>query len=108
VATGVDLIVKDMHEVSHIGRDRYVTGDVIISVTCKPKLLYPSSSTNWANDLYADRLQFPEEREIKDTGVDELTRQEKSALVIVQDITAVSSNEHERRLHDSDQWRTSS
>ena len=52
VAPGVNLIIKNMHEIQHDGRDKYVTDVVAISVTCKPKLTYASTATHWANDLY--------------------------------------------------------
>ena len=35
-----------------------------MSVACKPKIISPSDSTNWANDLYADRLKFRDEYEL--------------------------------------------
>ena len=35
--------------------------DVTVTVTCKPKKFYPSSATNWFNDLYL----FPEEHELE-------------------------------------------
>ena len=48
--------------------DTFSTEEVTISVNAKPKYYYPSSATNWANDLYKDRLAFPEEHEIQGTG----------------------------------------
>ena len=63
--TGVNLIVKEMTETAD---DIFATEDAIISVTVKPKIWYGSSATNWANDIYKDRLDFPEEHEIDGAG----------------------------------------
>ena len=46
------------------GDDRYSPADVTVSVACKHKIIYPSDSTNWANDLYANRLKFQDEYEL--------------------------------------------
>ena len=64
VAPGVILLVNSMSEIEYKGRDKFVSEDVTVTVTCKPKLLYPSSATNWANDMYAIRLNFREEHEV--------------------------------------------
>lgn len=85
VAPGVNLIIKDMHEIQHDGRDKYVTDEVAISVTCKPKLTYPSSPTHWANDMYSDRLLYPEEHEIKETGMQGISRRDMNTLVVARD-----------------------
>lgn len=76
VAPGVNLIIKDMKETEQNGRDVYVTKDMTISVTCKPINSYSISATNWANDMYRDRLDFPSEHEvpISLTGTPELPR----------------------------------
>lgn len=71
VAPGVILMVNDMKEVEYKGRDKFVPGDVTVSVTCKPKHIYPSSATNWANDLFANRYIFRNEHEMPLEGVSE-------------------------------------
>ena len=58
------LTVNDMKEVEHGGRNKFVPSDVTVSVMCKPKHIYPSSATNWANDLVANRYLFLNEHEI--------------------------------------------
>ena len=66
VTRGVILLINDMEETKdHNGKD------VSVSVTCKPKYNYGSTSTNWANDMYATRMKFPEEHEVKDTDLPE-------------------------------------
>lgn len=50
-----------MKEVPYNGTDKFVREDVTVTVTCKPKKFYPSSATNWFNDLYL----FPEEHELE-------------------------------------------
>ena len=54
-------------------------------MVCKPKIIYPSSATNWANDAYRSRLDFPEEHEIKGSGEEELSRETLSDLVLIKD-----------------------
>ena len=46
IAPGVNLIISDMEELDKAGKDVYATNNVTISVTCKPKICYNSSSTN--------------------------------------------------------------
>ena len=46
VSPGVILLVNDMKEVSYKDRDRYAKEDVTVTVTCKPKLVYPSTAGN--------------------------------------------------------------
>lgn len=53
-----------MKGVEHRGRDKFVQTDVTVSATCKPKHIYPSSATNWANNLVANRYMFRSEHEI--------------------------------------------
>ena len=64
-------MVNDMKEVEHRGRDKFVPRDVTVSVTCKPKHIYPSSATNWANDLFANRYVFRNDHEMPLEGVSE-------------------------------------
>lgn len=64
-------MVNDMKEVEYKGRDKFVPGDVTVSVTCKPKHIYPSSATNWANDIFANRYIFRNEHEMPLEGVSE-------------------------------------
>ena len=64
VSPGVILLVNDMKEVVHRDTDKFVREDVTVTVTCKSKKVYPSSATNWFNDLYSIRYLFPEEHEI--------------------------------------------
>lgn len=52
VSPGVILMVNEQTETEYNGRDKFVPEDVTVSVTCKPKVHYPSNATNWANDLY--------------------------------------------------------
>lgn len=61
-------MVNDMKEVELKGRDKFVATDVTVSVTCKPKQIYPSSTTNWANDLVACRYRFRNEHEVPSTS----------------------------------------
>ena len=64
-------MVNDMKEVEHRGRDKFVPRDVTVSVTCKPKHIFPSSATNWANDLFANRYVFQNKRQMPLEGVSE-------------------------------------
>ena len=84
VAPGVNLMIKDVEQKTIDGHDVFVTKDVTISVTTKPKLVYSSSATHWANDAYKDRLLFPEEHEIDGSGVN-VSRETKTALVFLRD-----------------------
>lgn len=63
ISPGVILLVNDMDEVVHNNKS-FVPTDVTVSVTCKPKKIYPRSTTNWANDMVAVRLLFREEHEV--------------------------------------------
>ena len=45
----------------------------LFQLTCKPKHVYPSSATNWANDLFANRYLFRNEHEMSLQGVSETT-----------------------------------
>ena len=65
ISPGVILLVNNMKEVAYNGTDKFVREDVTVTVTCKPKKLYPSSATNWFNDLYSVRYLFPEEHELE-------------------------------------------
>ncbi|KAJ7384371.1 hypothetical protein OS493_022484 [Desmophyllum pertusum] len=67
VSPGVILLVNNMKEVSYKDTDRYVRDDVTVTVTCKPKLVYPSTATNWFNDLYRVRYLFTKEHEMEKT-----------------------------------------
>ena len=58
VSPRVILIVNNMKEVEYNETDRYVKDDVTVTVTCKPKLVYPSTSTNWFNDVYRIRYLY--------------------------------------------------
>ena len=71
VSPGVILLVNNMNEVSYKNTDRYVRDNVTVTVTCKPKLVYPSTATNWFNDLYRVRYLFPQEHELEKTVVNE-------------------------------------
>ena len=63
VTPGVILMVNDQEEVEFRGRDKFVRKDVTVSVTAKPKMVYPSNPTNWENDRYTIRLEFRKEHE---------------------------------------------
>lgn len=77
VSPGVILLVNDMNEVSYKDRDRYVKEDVTVTVTCKPKLVYPSTATNWFNDIYRIRYMYLEEHELE-TEVHEAAKSDPS------------------------------
>ena len=64
ISPGVIMMVNEMDEVERNGDDKYSPADVTISVNCKPKSIYSSDSTNWANNLYANRLRFRDEHEL--------------------------------------------
>ena len=64
VSPGVILMVNDMKEVEHRNSKSFVPTDVTVSVTCKPKKIYPSTATNWANDMVAVRYLYRDEHEI--------------------------------------------
>lgn len=87
VSPGVILIVKDMQEIEHQGRDTYKTTDQTVTVTCKPKYIYPSTATNWQNDLFAIRYLYKDEHEIKRDGIitDEMPDHVVSYLVWLRD-----------------------
>ena len=63
--------VNNMNEVSYKNTDRYVRDNATVTVTCKPKLVYPSTATNWFNDLYRVRYLFPQEHELEKTVLNE-------------------------------------
>ena len=71
VSPGVVLLVNNTNEVSYKDTDRYVRDDVTVTVTCKPKLVYPSTAANWFNDLYRVRYLFPQEHELEKTVLNE-------------------------------------
>ena len=64
ISPGVIVMVNVMEEVEHRGCDKIVPTDVTVSLTCKPKHIYPSSATNWANDLFPNRYLFQNEHEM--------------------------------------------
>ena len=64
VSPGVILMVNDMKEVEHRNSKSFVPTDIAVSVTCKPKKIYPSTATNWANDMVAVRYLYRDEHEI--------------------------------------------
>jgi hypothetical protein len=66
VAPGVVLLVNKMKETEHKRCDKFVPTSVTVSVTCKPKHIYSSSATNWANDLISTRYNFRSEHEVCD------------------------------------------
>ena len=84
VAPGVNLIIHNMEENNIKGRDTFSVKDVTVSVTCKPKIVYSSSATNWANDAYTDRLMFSEAHDIPGSGVQE-TKDVRTNLVFLKD-----------------------
>ncbi len=84
VAPGVNLIIHDFEEIRVDGRDKFAAKSATISTTCKPKMVYPSSATNWANDMYSDRLEFMEEHDVPGSGLD-LHDDEKRALIFLCD-----------------------
>ena len=64
VSPGVIITVNKMDHVDYYEDDKYIPADVTVSVTCKPKAIYSFDSTNWANDIYAHRINFREEHEL--------------------------------------------
>lgn len=76
-----------MQEIEHQGRGTYKTTDQTVTVTCKPKYIYPSTATNWQNDLFAIRYLYREEHEIKGDSVitDEMPDHVVSYLVWLRD-----------------------
>lgn len=87
VSPGVILLVNEMEEVEHLGRDRFTQADVTVTVTCKPKHLYLSSATNWANDMFSTRYCFRKEHELeKDSSEsDTLPDEVMDILVMLRD-----------------------
>ena len=53
-----------MKDFEHQGRDKFVPENVTVSVTVKPKKIYPSNVSNWENDRYVATLNFREEHEV--------------------------------------------
>ena len=76
VPPGVIQIIEDMQETD----DKYSITSNAIGVVAKPKLVYPSTATNWINDMYATRLQFPEQHEINTESKPTTVGEERSAL----------------------------
>ena len=66
VSPGVMLMVNQMNEVEHNEDDKHSPSDVTVSVKCKPGMIYLSDGTNWANDLYENRLIFRDQHEISE------------------------------------------
>ena len=87
VSPGVILIVKDMDEIEHQGRDKFTTTDQTVTVTCKAKYIYPSTATNWQNDLFAVRYLYRDEHEVEgDSAItEELSDSIVSYLVWLRD-----------------------
>ena len=74
-----------MEEVSHDGNDMFKPEDVTVTVTCKPKYVYPSSATNWANDMFAVRFLFRKEHEQPEKDSNNLPDNVMDTLVMLQD-----------------------
>ena len=66
------------------GGDTFLVTTATISVNCKPKLLYSSSATSWYNDMYSNRIRYPEEHEIAGTSRN-LSRDVLSSLIFIRD-----------------------
>ena len=64
VSLGVIITVNKMNHGDHHEDDKYTPTDVTVSVTYKPKAISSSDSTNWANNIYAQRINFREEHEL--------------------------------------------
>jgi hypothetical protein len=107
VAPGAHLIINDMAcNTSHDGRDVYSISQATIHVTCKPKITYPSSATNWSNNMYSDRLRYPQEHEVPDSGC-QVSRAMLSDLVVIKDSAKqflISSipEDYQKCLHGGD------
>jgi hypothetical protein len=66
------------------GRDTFSILNLTISVTCKPKIIYSSSATNWSNDMSAGHIRFPDKHEVKG-GRDNLPRDIMTPLFFIRD-----------------------
>ena len=62
VSPGVIQILTDMEE----NDDKFFISKNLVTVTCKAKLVYSSSATNWLNDMYRIRLHYSDEHEVHD------------------------------------------
>lgn len=81
VSPGVVLLINDMKEIDHEGKDKFVPTNVTVTVTCKPKHSYPSTATNWANDLTTTRYLFRKEHEVpSDNSSEESSLLNKASL----------------------------
>ena len=66
VSPGVIQILTDMKE----NDDKFFISKNLVTVTCKPKLVYSSSATDLLNDMYRIRLHYPDEHEVHDNVVE--------------------------------------
>lgn len=73
VSPGVIPVVNEMDEIEHEDKDKFSPTDVTVTVTCKPKYVYSSSATNWANDLFSVRYLFRREHELQQKPNDMLS-----------------------------------
>ncbi|CAB4000783.1 Hypothetical predicted protein [Paramuricea clavata] len=91
-----------MKEVSYKDRDRYAKEDVTVTVTCKPKQVYPSSATNWFNDIYRIRYMYPEkhelETEVHDAAKSDPSHPENIQSATVNKHTSTEASEVEQQL----------
>lgn len=103
VSSGVVLLVNDMEEVEHNGDDKFKPKDLTVTVTCKPKYVYPSSATNWANNMFAVRYLFRKEHEQSagDTDQTECNIPENIIQTLVMLRDTLYQYEHTRRLPQS-------
>ena len=86
VSPGVILVVNEMDEIEHQGKDiKFTPTDVTVTVTCKPKHVYCSSATNWAIDLFSVRYLFRKEHELQQEPNDILPEEVLDILVMLRD-----------------------
>ena len=88
VSPGV-ILVNEMDEIEHEDKDKFSPTDVMVTVTSKPKYVYSSSATNWANDLFSVRYRFRREHELQQEPNDMLSEKVLDILVMLRDSPAV-------------------
>ena len=83
------LLVNEMDEIEHEDKDKFSPTDVTVTVTCKPKYVYSSSATNWANDLFSVGYRFRREHELQQEPNDMLSEKVLDILVMLRHSPAV-------------------
>ena len=88
VSPGV-ILVNEMDEIEHEDKDKFSPTDVTVTVTCKPKYVYSSSATNWANDLFSVGCRFRREHELQQEPNDMLSEKVLDILAMLRHSPAV-------------------